>query len=177
MLHLAGDASPSADFLESLLPNNILGTYNVFEAARLAGCQRVVFASSAQAVEGYPLDLQLLESMAPRPGNLYGVSKAFGEALGAHYATAHAMTCIAIRIANVADFGPGERHSPRDMAAFLSYRDLVHLLECAVTAPIHGFHVLNGVSDNRYKRLAIDATRNAVGYTPKDDSFAILQVP
>lgn len=58
VLHLAADPSPDADFCHSLMDNNILGTFNIFRAAKDAGCKRVVFASSAQAVEGYALDSQ-----------------------------------------------------------------------------------------------------------------------
>jgi uronate dehydrogenase len=177
VLHLAADPSPTADFLSSLLPTNILGTFNMFTAAVEAGCKRVVFASSAQTIEGYPLDLQLCESAAPRPGNMYGVTKAFGEALAAYCARAHSITCIAVRIANVAVLSPGEQHSPRDIAAFISERDVAHLLDRALLAEVVGFRVVNGVTNNRYKRLSIEETRSLLGYSPADDSFEILRLP
>ena len=53
LVHLAADRSPKADFYESLLNLNIIGGYNGFEAARRAACQRIVFASSINAVLGY----------------------------------------------------------------------------------------------------------------------------
>jgi uronate dehydrogenase len=174
VLHLAADPSPSANFINSLLSTNIVGTYNVFTAAAQVGCQRVVFASSAQAVEGYPLDLQITESMAPRPKNLYGVTKAFGEALASQVAVETTMTCVAVRIANVAEFVFGEKHSARDVAAFISERDVVHLLERSLLADIQGFHVFHGVSNNRYKRLAIHETMRLCQYEPNDDAFKIL---
>jgi len=177
VLHLAADPSPTADFLSSLLPTNILGTFNLFSAAVEAGCQRVVFASSAQTIEGYPLDFQLPESAAPRPGNMYGVTKAFGEALASYFARAHSITCIAVRIANVTVFSPGEQHSPRDVAAFISERDVAHLLDRALQAEVVGFRIVNGVSNNRYKRLSIEETKRLLGYSPSDDSFEILQLP
>ena len=177
VLHLAADPSPAADFIRSLLPTNIVGTYNVFTAAAQAGCQRVVFASSAQAVEGYPLDLQVTESMAPRPKNLYGVTKAFGEALAAQVASETGMTCVAVRIANVADFFMGESHSARDVATFISEWDVVHLLERSLIADIQGFYVFHGVSNNRYKRLSIHETMRSCQYEPKDNAFEILGFP
>lgn len=70
VLHLAANPSPEADFRSSLLPVNIVGTYNIFTAAAAQGCSRVVFASSAQALEGYPLDVQVSEDMPTRPKNL-----------------------------------------------------------------------------------------------------------
>jgi uronate dehydrogenase len=175
VIHLAADPDPDADFMTSLLPVNIVGTYNMLFAAKAQGCKRFIFASSAQAIEGYPTDVQIQESMAPKPGNLYGVSKAFGEALASMYANDGLMTTIAVRIANVARFHQGESHSPRDVAAFISYRDVVALLGNCVEAELSGFHVIHGVSDNRYKRLAIESTRKVVGYAPLDDGFEILE--
>ncbi|MBW0236417.1 NAD-dependent epimerase/dehydratase family protein [Pseudomonas taetrolens] len=175
VIHLAADPHPDADFMSSLLPVNIVGTYNMLFAAKAQGCKRFIFASSAQAIEGYPEDVQVQEWMAPKPGNLYGVSKAFGEALASMYANDGQMTTIAVRIANVAIFHPGENHSHRDVAAFISIRDVVALLNKCVEAELSGFHVIHGVSDNRYKRLSIDKTRTVVGYTPLDDGFEILE--
>lgn len=175
VIHLAGDPNPDADFMSSLLPVNIVGTYNMLFAAKAQGCKRFILASSAQAIEGYPKDVQVHEGMAPRPGNHYGVSKAFGEALASLYANDGDMTTIAVRIANVAQFHPGETHSPRDVAAFISVRDVVALLGNCVEAELNGFHVVHGVSDNRYKRLSIDTTRKVVGYAPLDNAFEILE--
>jgi uronate dehydrogenase len=54
-------------------------------------------------------------------------------------------------------------------------RDVVALLRDCVDAELNGFHVVHGVSDNRYKRLSIDETRKVVGYAPLDDAFKILE--
>jgi uronate dehydrogenase len=104
VLHLAADPRPGSQFVDDLLPVNIIGAYNMFEAAARERCSRFVFASSAQAVEAYPLDVQVPEGAPPRPANLYGCTKAFGEALGAYFAHSHGMTTIAARIANLAVF-------------------------------------------------------------------------
>lgn len=175
VLHLAADPLPDADFHTSLLPTNIIGSYNMFLAARAQGCRRVVFASSAQAVEGYPPDVQVHEDMAPRPANMYGVSKAFGEALASFFAGDGALVTVAVRIANVAAFRAGERHSARDVAAFISERDVVQLLARCIDADLRGFTVVHGVSDNRYKRLSIDNTRSVLDYRPRDDAFRLLE--
>ena len=87
VLHLAADPSPSADFYESLLDNHFKGTYNIFRAAKDAGCQRVIFASSVHAVEGYPRDRQLTPDDPARPRNMYGASKAFGESVAHVFAS------------------------------------------------------------------------------------------
>ena len=79
VLHLAANPSPAADFYESLLDQNIKGAYNIFRAAKDQGCQRVVYASSIQLNEGYPLDTQISEDMPTKAVNMYGVTKAFAE--------------------------------------------------------------------------------------------------
>ncbi len=166
-----------ADFDTQLLQPNIVGTHNIFRAAQAQGIRRVVLASSAQAVEGYPLDVQVQEAMPARPANMYGASKAFGEGVAAAFAHQYGMTAFAVRIANVARFEPGQQHSARDIAAFVSERDVVQLLARCITAEVPaGYHVVHGVSDNRYKRLAIDATRKLVGYAPQDDGFILLDL-
>jgi uronate dehydrogenase len=175
VLHLAGVPHASADFDTQLLQPNIVGTHNIFRAAQAQGVKRVVFASSAQAIEGYPPDVQVHESMPARPANMYGASKAFGEGVASAFAHQHGMTAIAVRIANVAQFEKGQQHSARDVAAFISERDVVQLLARCIAADVPaGYHLVHGVSDNRYKRLSIDATRRLVGYAPQDDGFTLL---
>lgn len=174
VVHLAADPGPDADFYGSLLDANIKGTFNMFRAAADAGCRRVVFASSAQTIEGYPIDRQVSVSDPVRPKNLYGVTKCFGEALGSYFATEEGLSVIAIRIANFATFVRGEQHSARDVSAFLSHRDAVQLLVRAIEAEDVPFAIVNGVSNNRSKRLNLDEARRVLSYAPEDDAFEIL---
>ena len=62
-----------------------------------------------------------------------------------------------------------------NMVAFISERDVVHLLARCIDADLRGFTVVHGVSDNRYKRLAIEQTRRALDYRPRDDAFTLLE--
>lgn len=105
------------------------------------------------------------------------MSKVFGEALASLFALQSKLTTVSVRIANLADFHPGERHSPRDVAAFISERDVVHLLTRCIDAELSGHNIVHGVSDNRYKRLAIDHTRQLLAYSPVDDAFKLLAIP
>jgi uronate dehydrogenase len=172
VLHLAADPSPRADFRASVLPVNIAGTYNIATAAVEAGARRLVFASSAQAVEGYPRDRQVRESDAPRPANDYGVGKAFGEALCAALAARSETAFVAVRIANYTPDRPGPDASFRDRSAWLSPRDANQLLTLALTADTAGSVIVHGVSNNLAKRLAVTETRALLGYEPVDDAFA-----
>src|SRR5207248_11704708 len=97
-LHLAADPRTEAEFYKDLLDPNFKATYNIYRAAKDQGCKRVIFASSINAVEGYPEDRQIRESDAPCPLNVYGASKAFGESLGAYFAAVEGLSVIAVRI-------------------------------------------------------------------------------
>ena len=175
IVHLAGVPSPEAEF-DALLPANILATTHMLKAAHEAGCRRFVFASSAQTIEGYPVDRQIVPGMAVAPANLYGVTKCYGEALCSYYATQKGMSCVALRIGA---FEPVEGHAlanARDLSAWLSPRDAVHLIVRAIEAEIDGFFIGHGISNNRFKRLDLTETRRVLGYAPSDDAFATFDV-
>lgn len=172
VLHLAADPSPDADFRSSVLPLNIVGTFNVVEAAVAAGVGRVVVASSAQAVAGYPIDHQTREVDAPWPANDYGAGKAFGEALCAAASSRGATSFVSLRIGYFAEQRPGPEATLRDRMAWLAPDDAVQLLTLALTVPLSGHHVANGISDNAAKQLSLTATRRLLGYRPTADAFA-----
>src|SRR5215472_11820570 len=88
---------------DTILNANVIGCYNLFEAARLAKVQRIVFASSNHAVGFYPRRRRIGVEVSVRPDSRYGVSKAFGEAVGAFYADKHGLRVTCIRIGNVND--------------------------------------------------------------------------
>ncbi len=173
VIHLAADPSPEAGFYESLLENNVKGVYNVYRAAADQGVRRVIFASSVHAVGGYPAGFQPHAGSAPRPANLYGASKAFGEAIGSVFAAQEGLTSIAIRI-GAFDNPPEDRANPDPAAAsaFVSARDLTQLIERCITADLTGFHVVHGLSNNRLTAFDISSARALVGYDPRDDGFA-----
>lgn len=169
VLHLAADPSPSATW-DSLLDANIVGAYNMMIAAKAAGCRRLIYASSIHAVSGYPADVQVQTSDPVNPGDLYGVTKCFGEALGRYMAEQEGLSVIALRIGA---FQPLE--AARDegsvgmMDAFVSRRDLQQLIERCIDDERIRFAIFNGLSDNRFKRLDISDARMLVGYAPQDD--------
>lgn len=173
VLHLAADPSPQADFHAAVLPINMVGTYHLASAAVAAGVSRFVFASSAQAVAGYPPDHQVRETDAPWPRNDYGVGKAFGEALCGSLSVTSSTGFVSVRIGNYADTAPGPEASWRDRAAWVSPRDANQLLRRSLMVPVRDHLVVHGVSDNASKLLSLQATIAAVGYRPVDDAFAV----
>jgi nucleoside-diphosphate-sugar epimerase len=178
VVHLAADANPGAPFYESLLDNNIKATYNVFRAAKNQGCRRVIFASSAWVMGGYARDVQLAPDAPLRPVNLYGVSKCFGEAVAAYFAQAEGLSSIVVRVGAYDDGGAQNwlRAAPtaRELATYVSARDLHQLLVRCIEAPAIEFAIVHGLSENRFKRLDLTSTRDLLGYAPQDDAFAIF---
>lgn len=176
IVHLGADPSMEASW-ESLLPNNVIPTYNVFEAATQAGCRRVVFASSVNAVLGYPLDVQVHTDMPIRPINLYGATKVWGEGVASYYSAARGLSCICLRFGWVVDRNSDQirlDHQYIDIA--LTYEDLTLLVAAAIDAPDEmEYRIFHGVSNNRWKRLNIDDARKLIGYHPQDDAFELAK--
>ena len=112
IVHLAATSAVDSVW-EAVLESNLIGTYNVFEAARRAGVPRVVFASSNHAIGTYELqaapaldldDDRVYDHTAEiRPDSLYGVSKVYGEALGRHYVDQHGLSVVCLRIGGTRD--------------------------------------------------------------------------
>ena len=173
VLHLAADPSPRADFYGSLLDNNIKAMYNILAAAKAQGCRRVVYASSVQVIEGYPLDVQPKPTDPIKPMNLYAVTKAYAEALGHYFAYAEGLSNVAVRVGAFEGNRVHQDPDARTLSAFVSKRDLSHLFVQCLEADVQ-FAIVQAVSDNRFKRMDITSTREAVGYAPVDDSFRLF---
>ena len=169
IVHMAANPSPSATWAE-LLEANIVGTYHVFAAAKAAGCRRVIVASSIHAVSGHPADAQVKEDDPVNPGDLYGVSKCFGEALARYMAEQEGVSAIAIRIGGFSSVENARKeHSYRMMDAFVSDRDLSQLIHRCIDDERLKFAIFHGLSGNRFQRMDISLARELVGYAPQDD--------
>ncbi len=129
VIHLAADPSPEADFYGSLLDNNIKGTYNMFRAAKDAGCARIIFASSVHAIFAYPTDTPVPDGVPVRPANMYGVTKTFGEATGSAFAYGEGLSSICIRIGAYHNDWIKTAATPDNLCAYVSPRDLNQLAD------------------------------------------------
>ncbi len=179
IIHLAGDPRPSAPW-KSVLSNNIDGTQKMYEAAVEAGVERFVYASSNHAVGAFETDERTPEmyrddddyrldgTELPRPGNLYGVSKATGEVIGRYYHDEHDIAVCNVRIGNLTQGHPPIDYE-RGQAMWLSYPDCAHLHECALEAD-YEFEIVYGISDNDRKYYSLERAREAMGYEPQDNS-------
>jgi uronate dehydrogenase len=129
---------------ETIHRANIIGCYNLFEAAYRASVKRIVFASSNHAMGFYPRSERIGVNVTVRPDSRYGVSKAFGEALGAFYADKHGLRVTCLRIGNVADKPVDERR----LAIWLKPEDLAQLVRIGLDHPYIHFEIFYGASDN-----------------------------
>jgi len=175
VIHLAGVANPESTF-DQVLNANIIATKNVFEATIKAKCKRIIYASSAQTIEGYKEDIQVSNRMPIRPKNLYGVSKCFGEALGAYHAYRDEISVICLRIGAYEFQEDFTEMNARDLSAYIHPDDLNHLLDKCIQAEHIQFEILNAISNNLYKRLDISDTIEKVGYNPKVNSFDLFKL-
>jgi len=162
-VHLA--AIPVEAPFDQILHSNIQGAWSVFEAARLEGCERIVFASSNHATGFYPITSHIKASDPVRPDTYYGVSKVFGEALGSMYHDKFGLRVACIRIGSALPRPVDERH----LSTWLSPGDLARLVTACLTSPDLGFAVVYGVSRNRRGWWDLEPGRR-LGYEPQDDS-------
>ncbi len=160
IVHLGGFAVEAE--WEIIHPANIVGCYNLFEAARLEGVKRVVFASSNHAIGFYERRRRIGTDHRVRPDGYYGVSKAFGEALGSLYADKHGMGVMSIRIGNVA----AKPADLRRLSIWLHPEDLVQLVRIGLDHPDMHNEVVYGASDNARSWWDNEAAFR-LGYTPR----------
>lgn len=193
VVHLAASAAIEAPW-DDVLRNNIVGTYNVFEASRAAGVARVVFASSNHAIGMYELDgapalydpddeRSYDHTAEIRPDSLYGVSKAYGEALGRLYMERHGLRVFCLRIGAVrADDDPtaptasplidldSEGRRNRLRAVWLSKRDCAGLIARCLDVEDVSWAVVYGVSRNPRRFWDLSHARELLGWEPQDSA-------
>ena len=163
VVHLGG-ISVEGPF-EPILQANIVGVYNLYEAARQQQVRRIVFASSNHVTGFYRQD-EVIDPRAPmRPDSYYGISKAFGENLSRFYFDRYGIESVCLRIGSSFP----EPKDRRMLATWLSFDDLERLVVAGLTAPVVGHSVVYGMSDNTTTWW--DNTSAAhLGYRPKDSS-------
>jgi uronate dehydrogenase len=155
-----GDEAP----FDQILSANIVGAYNVWEAAFQNGVKRVVYASSIHAVGMYPKTEFIGVDVPHRPDTFYGLAKCFAEDLGRMYWEKRGIEAVCLRILSCAKVT-----NARALGSWLSYADLVQLVTRAIDTPVVGFSIVYGVSNN--DRAPVDnSTAQFLGYRPQDNA-------
>ncbi|MFP6595623.1 MAG: NAD(P)-dependent oxidoreductase [Dehalococcoidia bacterium] len=182
VVHMAAYLGPE---FSGQVSSNLIGAYNVFEAAREVGVKRVIFGSSGATQMQYEVD-EPIKAMVearwdevpsprpiltpqdpPRPNGIYGAAKLWGEALGRYYSDAHGMSVICVRIGRVVkeDWPYDARHA----AVYCSHRDVIQMVEKCVFAPESvRFDLFYAISNNRGRYRDIDHSREVIGFVPED---------
>jgi len=155
---------------EAILQANIIGCYNVFEAARRNGVKRIVFPTSNHATGFYRRDQTIDHRVYPSPDSRYGVSKVFGEALGSLYADKYGMEFLMVRIGNV-NPAPLDK---RRLSLWISPRDIAQLVSIGIDHPGIKFEIVYGVSRNQ-RSWYDNSNAYRLGYQPQDDSEPFAQ--
>jgi len=183
-VHLAAIARMDVPW-EDLLHANVIGTYNVFEAARRAGVKRVVYASSGATVAGWEREMpyralveegsggepgrweKLTHESPVRPMGIYGCTKVWGEALARHFTDTSDLSILCLRIGSVnAEDRP---RSPRERSVWCSRRDIVQMIERCIDAPDSlRFDTFFVTSNNRRSYRDLEHPRQILGFAPQD---------
>ena len=130
---------------EPILNANIVGVYNLYEQARIAGTKRIVFASSNHAIGFYPRTQRIDADDPIRPDSLYGVSKTFGESLSRYYFDRYGIQSVCLRIGSAFP----EPKDRRMLVTWLSYADLTELVRASLFTPRVDHTIVFGASANR----------------------------
>ena len=190
VVHLAADPNHQGSW-DSNLKNNIIGTRNVFEAARLSKVNRIIFSSSNHAVGYKPLSdnpykqiyegtyekirhpIQPIPVNEVRPDGYYGVSKAFGESLGSYFHDEYGLSVICIRIGWVMP-SDDPSFSPAALSFGMSHRDTAQIIyQCIEAPPSVPYAIVYGMSNNTYGIWDMSPGRNIINYVPQDDAGTI----
>jgi uronate dehydrogenase len=163
VVHLGGISTEHP--FDQILQANIIGAYNLYEAARQHGVKRVVFASSNHVTGFYRQDEVIDATMPKRPDSYYGLSKAFGEDLSRFYFDRYRIETVCLRIGSSFP----EPKDRRMLATWLSYDDLERLVLASLTAPVVGHSIVYGMSDNTASWWDNTPARH-LGFRPQDSS-------
>jgi len=168
VIHLAGCTTDAQ--IEEQIEGNVRGAWNVFEAARDAGVERVVFASSHHVVGYYPRRRRIGSEVLLRPDSRYGLTKAFGEQVGALFADKYGLRVLCIRIGYAGE-RPADR---RRLSIWTSFRDLAQLVRIGLDHQQLRYAVVYGVSNNT-RGFFDNESAFRLGYRPQDDAEQFAQ--
>lgn len=168
IVHLAA-TSDEADFLTELVPNNVVGLYHVFEAARTLGIRRLIFASTVQVLLGHPRGAFVQDTDPVRPVTRYACTKVLGEALGRYYHDKHGLEVICLRLGSVSH--PDRDAPERRGGIYLSPRDCAGFIAGAIDAdpaPEDGFAIISLVSRGGAQIRDLARAERLLGYRAVD---------
>jgi uronate dehydrogenase len=177
VIHLAADPQVNQPW-ETVYTSSISGTYNVFEAARLANVSKIIYASSIYVSWG---EIEREQRLAPdkpvHPSSLYAVGKVFGEALARFFTDKYNISVICLRI--------GAFHEEPQPENYIYYghlsriwcspRDLAQLVKQSLENDNLGFQIFYALSNNSGHLCDMSNAEKLLGYQPLDDAKLFLR--
>lgn len=163
IIHLGGVANEY--HYEPILQANIMGIYNLYEAARQAGVKRILFASSNRATGSYDRATTIDTAQPFRPDSFYGVSKAYGETVARYYFDKYGIETACVRFGSCF----AEPKDKRMLATWMSYDDMERMVKRIFEIKTLGFKTLYGVSNNKGVFWDNHLTDD-LGWQPQDSS-------
>lgn len=175
IIHLAANPNINQPW-EDVYTSSIAGTYNVFEAARQAGVTKIIYASTNHVsgwreIEG---EKRIGPDLPVRPDSLYGVGKAFGEALGRFFVDQYKLSVICLRIGSFVHKPKHLTLGDRLLQTWCSPRDLAQLVQRSIDCENLGFQIFYGVSANTNRFWDISNAQELIGYKPEDNAQLLL---
>jgi uronate dehydrogenase len=163
IIHAGG--VPLENTFDKILNGNIVGTYNIYEAARQHGVKRVIYTSSNHAI-GFYDRTETIDAFVPhRPDSLYGLSKCFAEDLGRLYWDKFGIESVNLRIGSSFE----EPLDRRMLATWLSFGDFAQMVQRSLLAPRVAHMIVYGMSANR-EALWDNRAASSIGYVPQDSA-------
>jgi uronate dehydrogenase len=172
VLHLAvasGHAGIYEDdaFNDRRFDVNVKGTFHVFEAARRAGVRRIVHVSSLMVVWGHGAEGLVPGDASPRPVGTYALTKTLSEEIARHYALAHGLAVITLRMAAPLDLSDPHLKGRRVRPQQVPFPDLAQAFAKALTVPLSGYQVVTIVGESSRRTWDLEPARRILGYVPQ----------
>jgi uronate dehydrogenase len=174
LIHLAATPDDVDDPVKDLFTPNIVGVYQVFEAARAVGVQRMILASSGQVVWGQRTTgpIPITSAVQPTPRGWYAATKMFLEGAGRAYADAHGITVVVVRLGWCPRPGQEKEIAASAWAqdVYLSPGDAGRFFACTVEAPLTTRFTVFYATSNALRQCPYDLgpAKTLLGYEPRE---------
>jgi uronate dehydrogenase len=171
IIHLAA-CSDDADFITQLIPSNVVGLYNLFEAARLEEVRRIIFASSCQVADLLDANKKIMVDDR-HPTDHYGLTKLWGEDMARMYSQRWGLSVLVVRLGWVLRSRRELAHMQSILGGtriYLSYRDLQEFFRHCLDADLDSFSIVYAFSRQVQGELFdMEPTRRLLGFEPIDE--------
>lgn len=172
VIHLAiatgyeGDYEDDA-FNDQRFDTNVKGTFHIFEAARRAGVQRVIYTSSLTVVWGYGAPTFVAGDAAARPVGTYALTKYLGEQIAEHYANTFGLSTVCLRVPKPIDIDDPDSRAQPILPQWIAFPDLILAYELALKAPDIGFEIATIAGESSKRRWDLSVAERVLGFRPR----------